>query len=125
MNNEEFDHLMQQFRAASIHTAEREHVAVQRAHRVRSSRRMVPAFASLLIAVAGGVTALTLHHHASIAADITTRTTPAVSATPAVSDDALLTAVDEDLSDRVPHALAPLAVAYTPSPSASGQNPKE
>lgn len=120
MNDEQFDQLMQHFRTACVETAARESTAAARPRKA-AWQRTAPAFATLLIAATAGITAVSLHHRHPAAA--TAHANPAQPA-PAVSDDALLSAVDEDLSDRVPQALAPLAVSYTNS-SASGQNQKE
>lgn len=126
MKNEEFDDLMRQFRAACVQTAQREYAASQRSRweRERAVRRwMVPVFASALVAAASGITAVTVYHRQPAPKQAQVNAPQANQ--PAVSDEALLSAVDEDLSNRVPQALAPLAVSYTSNPSARGQNQKE
>lgn len=122
MRQKDFDAAMKQFRGACVDLAQREQRASeQRAVRlVRTEARVrwaVPAFAALMLAAAGGGWAAWERVHApqaqAPAVAHVEETKPA-----AVSDEALLSAVQDDLSDHVPQALEPLAVSYTGSKQA-------
>jgi hypothetical protein len=130
--------LMHEFREACVHTAHREQVTAQTLRHERAAADLradvrlrwgVPALAALAqMLFGGGWGAWWCAHpeHAGHGAPHTdahvTNSSNSPTDAAAVSDEALLSAVQSDLSDRVPQALEPLAVSYTSNNHAhSGQ----
>jgi hypothetical protein len=135
----EFNGLMQAFRESCVHAAHREHAAAQVTREQRAAAAMradvrlrwgAPALSALALMLLGGGWGAWWYAHPGHAAGpakahldahgSSSIGTPADGAT--VSDEALLSEVQSDLSDRVPQALEPLAVSYTSNSQArSGQ----
>ena len=115
MKDHEFDALMKEFRSAAVQTADEQYALTERKQPAVKTgwfapRWAVPALAGLLLAGAGTAR---LVHHGGTQKPVTANTQTPTQNTPQISDDALLSSVESDLSDRVPQALAPLAVSYT------------
>lgn len=126
MKVDEFDDLMQQFRQAGAEAAQREQAAASPSPRLSVAiagdlrlRWHMPALAALVLLALGTGWAVRESRHPGHRHDIATHTSTAP-ATPSasLSDEALLNAVQTDLSSGVPQALEPLAVTYTRSQSA-------
>lgn len=133
------DALLRDFREATVRVAHREQAVAAAALELREAAAMradvrlrwqLPAMAALVLMLAGGSWGAWWYthpapeaEHAHVhAAPPQPLVTAASTAPAAVSDEALLSEVASDLSDRVPQALEPLAVSYTTNTHArSGQ----
>jgi len=136
MTDLEFNQLMHRFREAGAALARQEQIhqehaagkprqplSVALAGDVRT-RWLVPALAAVALVATGVSWSAWEYTHPAHRGEVIARSIPvAPSAAPAtLSDEALLSAVQNDLSDRVPQALQPLAVSYTSNTHAqSGQ----
>ena len=128
-SDEDFDALLQTFRTSAIDAARQQQAAAritlddrrrQALARPVLLRWQAPAALTAVLVVGGAGWggwwyAHPAHSHPS-ATNSTANTSPSTghaTSEAALSDDALLTEVQNDLSDPVPHALQPLAVSYT------------